>query len=209
MPEFNSIRLRVVDGYSLPEPYRAALRPGALLADEHGRARRLPRFFYEVDSLLTARETQLAPNFGVYEFIHTDLREAEVLRGFPKYLPCAIALTATYLSVLRQRVGTYVHIAANGAYRSPGHRLSGRASVHCWGTAVNIYRIGDDMLDTQECIDQYAAVVHEVLPAVYTRPYGHGIGFSDDHLHFDLGYVSMTPRDAAGETAPETEPTTA
>ena len=31
------------------------------------------------------------------------------------------------------------------------------------------------------------------------RPWGHGPGLSDDHLHLDLGYVTVVPREAAGE----------
>ncbi len=208
MPETGLGRLKIVDGCDLPDAYRQVLRPGEMLFDERGRGRRLPRYFYEVDTLLTARETQLAPNFGIYEFIHTDLRESPVLRGFPKYLPCAIAILATYLSRLRDHVQTYIHIAANGGYRSPGHQLSRNASTHHWGTAVNIYRIGDDYLDTPEQIDNYAEVAREVLAGIWTRPYGHGAGFADDHLHIDLGYVTVFPRDADGETTdlPETSP---
>jgi hypothetical protein len=70
--------------------------------------------------------------------------------------------------------------------------------MHCWGTAANIYRIGDDWLDTQETIETYAALVREVLPAAWVRPYGHAAGFADDHLHLDLGYTVTVPHAAAG-----------
>ncbi len=200
MIENRRFPLRVVDGLRLSEPYRAALRPGELLYDAEGRGRRLPRYFYEIDSWKTARETQLAPDFGLYEFIATDLHEARVLHGFPRYVPCAILQLAALLSIFRQRTGTYVHIAANGGYRSPGHAHARNASPHHWGTAVNIYRIGDEYLDAQEAIERYASLAHEVLPAFWSRPYGHTVGFADDHLHLDLGYVTVVPREAAGET---------
>lgn len=200
MADNRRLPLRVVDGLRLSAAIRAALRPGELLYDAEGRGRRLPRFFYEIDSWKTARETQIAPEFGLYEFIATDLHEAPVLHGFPRYIPCAVLLLASQLSVFRQKVGTYVHIAANGGYRSPGHATARDASTHHWGTAVNIYRIGDDYLDSQEAIDRYAGIAHDVLPAVWTRPYGHNVGFADDHLHLDLGYVTVVPREAAGET---------
>jgi hypothetical protein len=52
-----------------------------------------------------------------------DVREVEAMRTFPRYVPCAVALLATALEVFRAEVGTFVHIAANGGYRSPGHAL--------------------------------------------------------------------------------------
>jgi hypothetical protein len=191
--------LRIVDGHRLPEAVRRALKPGALIVDEEGRARRLPRFFYQVDSWLTARELELAPNFRLHELIQTDLREAPVLHGFPRYVPCAIVLLAAALSLFRDRVGTLVHVAANGGYRSPGHQRSRAASTHCWGTAANVYAIGDELLDAPEAIERYASVARQALPHAYARPYGHGVGFADDHLHLDLGYVTVVPRNAAGE----------
>ena len=191
--------LRIVDGRRLPAEYRQALKPGALIVDEEGRARRLPRFFYEVDSWLTATELELAPNFCLHEFIQTDVREAAVLRGFPRYVPCALVLLAGALSIFRDRVGALVYVAANGGYRSPGHQRSRAASAHCWGTAANVYRVGDELLDRPETIEKYRQVAQHSLPHVYVRPYGHGPGFADDHLHIDLGYVTVVPRDATGE----------
>jgi hypothetical protein len=191
--------LRIVDGRRLPEATRQALKPGALIVDEEGRARRLPRFFYEVDSWLTARELELAPNFCLHELMQTDVREAAVLQGFPRYVPCAVVLLAAQLSLFRGRVGTLVYIAANGGYRSPSHQRSRAASTHCWGTAANVYRVGDDLLDTPEAIERYTALAREALPHAWMRPWGHGPGFADDHLHIDLGYVTVVPREAAGE----------
>ncbi len=199
MPQIQSFPLKIVDALQLEAPYRAALRPGEVLHDEQGRARRLPRFFYEVGSWKAAKETELAPSFGLYEFIHTDVREADVLRGFPRYVPCALTLLASALVAFRQKVGTYVFVAANGGYRSPGHALSHHASPHHWGTAVNIYRVGDDFLDNQETIERYAALAREVMPWVWVRPYGHAPGFANDHLHLDLGYATLVPHEAPGE----------
>jgi hypothetical protein len=191
--------LRVVDGRSLPEDYRQALKPGALLVDEDGRGRRLPRFFYQVDSWLTAQELLLAPNFELHELIQTDVREAEVLRGFPRFVPCALVLLAGALAIFRDKVGAKVYIAANGGYRSPGHQRSRAASTHCWGTAANVYRVGDELLDRPETIEKYRQVARQSLPHVNARAYGHGPGFTDDHLHLDLGYVTVVPPEAAGE----------
>ena len=192
------LRLKVVDGLQLPPEVREALQPDVLLHDAEGHPRRLPRYFYEIDSWKTARETVLAPSFGLYEFVNTDLHEAPVLQGFPRYVPCVLPLLAALLAVLRQHVGTFVHIAANGGYRSPHHAGCRGASTHQWGTAANIYRIGDDYLDTRETIERYAETVREVLPAAWVRPYGHGSGFADDHLHLDLGYATLVPRRAPG-----------
>lgn len=192
--------LRLVDGRRLERRYRDALLPGGILADKTGQARVLPRYFYEVVSWDQARETQLSQHFTVSEFIHTDVREAPPLRVFPRYIPCATVLLAVALEQFRAAVDTYVYIGANGGYCSPRHAGTGGASPHCWGTAANIYRIGDTYLDTPEAIARYAAIAHEVLPTVWTRPLGPGPDLTDDHLHLDLGYVVSVPREAPGET---------
>jgi hypothetical protein len=190
--------LRVVDARRLERPVRDALRPGGLLCDRQGRARQLPRYFYEIPSWEAARETRVAPHFHLWEFIHTDVREAPPLRTFPRYVPCAVTLLAACLEQFRGAVGTYVHIAANGGYRSPRHRLTCHASPHAWGTAVNIYRIGDTFLDTQDAIERYAETARAAVPGLWARPYGHGAELADDHLHLDLGYVVAEPRDVPG-----------
>ena len=194
-----ALPLRVVDGYALDPELRRALRPGELVADREGRLRRLPRFFYEVDSWQTARETYLSPHFALWEFISVDVREAEAHRGFPRYVPCAVTLLAAHLEVFRERVKTYVRITANGGYRTPAHAHSTHASPHCWGTAANIYRIGDEYLDDQEKIERFGAIATKALPALWARPYGRTVGLADDHLHLDLGYVTLVPRNAPGE----------
>ena len=198
--EYRSLPLRIVDGLELADKYRQVLRPAALVADRQGRLRRLPRFFYEIDSRQTASETDLAAHFALSEFIEVDVREAAALRAFPRYVPCAVTLLAAQLELFRLQVGVPVRIAANGGYRSPGHTLSTHTSTHAWGTAVNIYKIGDELLDEQEKIERYAGIATKLLPGIWSRPYGHNLGYADDHLHLDLGYVTVTPRDAASET---------
>ena len=198
-PVVASFGLRLVDGRRLDQPYRSALLPGELLMDHGGQARLLPRYFYEIDSWAQARDTLLAPHFAVSEFIHTDVREAEPLRVFPRYIPCATALLAIALEQFRSEVGTHVFIGANGGYCSPRHARVGGASPHCWGTAANIYRVGDTYLDNHEAIARYARIVSELLPTAWTRPLGPEHQWTDDHLHMDLGYVVSVPREAAGE----------
>lgn len=192
--------LRVVDGRTLDEEYRRVLRPGELMRDRRGNLRRLPRFFYRIESWDQALETALSPNFEVWEFINVDVREHERVRtDWPRYTPCAVSLLAAHLELFREAVDTYVHVAANGGYRSPAHRLSTHASPHCWGTAVNVYRIGDDWLDGEKTLAKYARVARRVMPAVYVRPFGGRVGEADDHLHLDLGYTLMVPGSAPGE----------
>jgi len=195
MAERRQFPLRVVDGRRLDPAKRAALAPGGYLPDGAGQRRELPRYFYEIPSWQAARELELSPHFALWEFIHTDVREAEALRIFPRYVPCAVTLLAACLERFREAVGSFVHIAANGGYRSPAHALTVRASLHCWGTAVDIYRIGDTYLDTPESIEQFADVARATIPGVYVHPIGHGPGESDDHLHLDIGYVISVPRD--------------
>ena len=193
------LTLPIVDALDLDETRRAILKPDELLLDRSGRARRLPRFFYEVESWQAALETRVTEHFQLWEFMGVDVREAQPLRIFPRYIPCAVTLLAAHLELLRQTLGTFLHVAANGGYRSPAHRLTDHASVHCWGAAANIYRIGDDFLDSEEKIDRYSRSANRVLPGVWVRPYGREKGLADDHLHIDLGYVLVTPREAPSD----------
>ena len=188
--------LRVVDGLRLERSMRDVLLPTRALCDDAGQPPRLPRYFYEIPTWDDALRLQLAPNFGLWEFIQTDVREAAPLHAFPRYVPCAVTMLALCLSQFRQEVGTFVHIAANGGYRSPRHTLTCNASPHCWGTAVNIYRIGDVFLDDRDAIERFGAIARSVLPGAWTRPWGTDRGETDDHLHIDFGYVTSVPREA-------------
>jgi hypothetical protein len=195
MNDESTFPLSVVDGLTLSPQYRKALRPGEMWTDAAGRQRQLPRYFYEVPSWDMAMKVQLRPHFLLWEFIQVDVRETPLLLSFPRYVPCAITLLAVCLERFREAVGSLVHISANGGYRSPSHALSRNASLHCWGVAANIYRIGDTYLDTRSAIERFSLIARETLPAVWTRPYGSPAGFAEDHLHLDLGYVTSIPRD--------------
>lgn len=188
-----SLPLPLVTAHELPDTYRRILQPGAPLRDVYGQPRTLPGSFLRIDSWDQALATQLTPHFMLWELIGVDVREAPTLRGFPRYVPCALLLLAAALELFRLEAGTYVHIAANGGYRSPAHGLTRHASRHCWGTAANIYRVGDVYLDSRDDIDRYAAAARRVLPGVWIRPYGIADGEADDHLHIDLGYTVFDP----------------
>lgn len=190
--------LPIVDARTLAADRRAALRPGEVVEDDAGIARRLPWCFYEVASWQVARETELAPNFGLWEFIEVDLHEPMVLRAYPRYVPCGVLCLASVLSVLRQQLNQPIWISANGGYRSPSHGRSRPGSPHAWGTAVNIYRVGDEWLDTQAAIERVAATAR-AIPVLWARPFGDGVGFSDDHVHLDLGFTTFVPRQAPSE----------
>jgi hypothetical protein len=192
--------LPVIDGLELDDARRGALCPDEYVEDRTGQAHRLPRWFYEVDSWDTATKTRVTEHFTLHELMGVDVREAQTVREFPRYVPTAVTLLAAHLELLRQAVGTYVWIAANGGYRSPSHTLSDHASPHCWGTAANIYRVGDEFLDTKDRIERIAAIATRVTPALWVRPYGPGKGFADDHLHVDIGYTRQTPRGMYEET---------
>lgn len=187
--------LPIVDGLLLPAEHRELLRPGELLHTRTGEAHKLPRFFFVVESGSVAVNTQLTPNFGLWEFMEVDLYEAPRLRAYPRYIPCAVTTLAAALEVLRAAVGGAIRVAANGGYRSPAHGVSRGGSPHCWATAANIYRIGHDFLDSEEKIQRYATIAHRTLAGCWTRPYGQNIGCADDHLHIDLGYITVVPRE--------------
>lgn len=188
--------LRPVDGLHLAEEYSALLRPGEIEADANGTVHHLPRFFYEIGSWEEAREIRLAPHFTLAELMLVDCREARLLlTQFPHYVPCAILLLARFLADFRREVDVPVFIGANGGYRSPAHQIGGARSIHAWGTAANIYRVGDTFLSDAKSIGKYRAIAASLSPAVYVRSFGRDKGQTSDHLHIDLGYAGLTPRE--------------
>jgi hypothetical protein len=191
-------RLRAIDGLNLPEEYRALLRPGEAETDSRGNVHRLPRFFYEIDSWQQAHEIRFAPHFTLAELMLVDCRETDLLLSqFPHYVPCAVILLAMFLEDFRREVGAPVFISANGGYRSPAHQIGGAKSIHAWGTAANIYRVGDTFLDDAKSIERYGAIASSLSQAVVVRPFGFNAGETDDHLHLDLGFVSVAPRECS------------
>jgi hypothetical protein len=190
--------LRPVDGLKLSAEYLALLRPGEAEGDRAGNVHHLPRFFYEIGSWQDAHKIRLASHFTLAELMLVDCREAELLlRQFPHYVPCGIVLLAAFLEDFRREVGAPVFISANGGYRSPAHKIGGPKSIHAWGTAANIYRIGDTFLDDAKSLEKYGAIASSLSRAVLVRPFGSTIGKTDDHLHLDLGFVSLTPRECS------------
>lgn len=188
--------LKVVDAFDLDDELRALLKPGELLRDAQGRRHRLPRYFYEIPSHEVGLATRLTAHFGLNEFILTDLREAARLQNYPRYVPCAVRILAFYLEQFRERAGSSVHIAVNGAWRSPSHKLSENASPHMWGTAADVYRIGSTILKTKEAIDKYNDIAEDLSDEIHILPYGHVTGKdADDHVHIDLGYITLVPRE--------------
>ena len=125
-----TLPLRIVDGLDLSATHRSLLMPDTIVRDYHVRKRRLPRFFYAVDSWTAALETHLTPHFALWEFMTVDLYEPEPLRRFPRYVPCAVSMLAAHLEVFRLQLGAPVYIAANGGYRSPSHGRSNVGSPH-------------------------------------------------------------------------------
>lgn len=192
----NALPLPLIAADRLPDHVRRVLRPGEPLRDNSGVHRALPAYFFFIESWEQALETPVTPHFMLWELIGVDVREAPAVRAFPRYVPCALLLLGAALELFRLEVGTYVHIAANGGYRSAAHALSRGASRHCWGTAANIYRVGDTYLDSPEEIEKYATIARRVVPGVWIRPYGPGHGQVDDHLHIDLGYTTFEPTPA-------------
>ena len=190
--------LRPIDGLNLSAEYRALLRPGEAESDSAGNVHHLPRFFYEIGSWQDAQAIRLTPHFTLAELMLVDCREAELLlRHFPHYVPCAVILLAAFLEDFRREVGAPVFISANGGYRSPAHQIGGAKSIHAWGTAANIYRIGDTFLDDARSIEKYGATASSLSRAVLVRLFGSKEGETDDHLHLDLGFVSLTPRECS------------
>ena len=105
-------------------------------------------------------------------------------------------ILAFYLEQFRVAAGASVHIAVNGGYRSPSHKLAFNASPHLWGTAADIYRIGTTILKTKDAIEKYNEIAEDVTDEVHVLPYGPVTGKNaDDHVHLDLGYITLIPRE--------------
>lgn len=186
--------LKAVDGLQLSAEYRAALRPGEAVTDADGTVHHLPRFFYEVPSWEEAHSLRVASHFALSELITVDSREAELLlRTFPHYVPCAILALARYLEDFRREVDAPVFVSANGGYRSPSHRVNRGPSLHSWGTAADIYRVGDTYLNDEKSIARYAGIAVSLGAEVSVRRYQEG----DDHLQVDLGYLTLVPRECS------------
>ena len=191
-------KLRAIDGLQLAQQYRSLLRPAETETDVPGNIHRLPRFFYKIGSWQQAHETRLASHFTLAELMLVDCREATLLLSqFPHYVPCAIVVLARFLEDFRREVDAPVFISANGGYRSPAHQIGGAKSIHAWGTAANIYRVGDTFLADGRSIEKYRVIAASLSPTVFVRPFGHEPGQTNDHLHIDLGFVSLTPRECS------------
>lgn len=188
--------LKVVDAFDLDDELRSILKPGEMVKDAQGRRHRLPRYFYEIPTHELALQTRLTAHFGLNELMLNDLKESPRLQQFPRYVPCAVRILAFYLEQFRAAAGASVHIAVNGGYRSPSHKLSENATPHMWGTAADIYRIGGTILKTKETIEKYNAIAEDLSDDLTVLPYGPILGRNaDDHVHLDLGYLTHIPRE--------------
>lgn len=186
--------LPVVDGRALPPELRKLLRPGEPGVPGDADSAPLPRYFYQVESWRMACGHKLTAHFTLAELMTVDCRESpSLLHGFPHYVPCAISVLARYLEEFRTRVDAPVFVAVNGGYRSPAHGFSTKPSAHLWATAANIYRVGDTFLDDERSIERYARIAAGIGQEIRVKPFGHGPGETDDHLHLDLGCLSMAP----------------
>jgi hypothetical protein len=189
-----SAGLRAVDGLTLSGEHRAALRPGEAVTDENGNVHHLPRFFFEVSSWAEAHSLRVASHFALSELITVDSREVELLlQTFPHHVPCAILALARYLEDFRRQVDAPVFVSANGGYRSPAHRINRGMTLHSWGTAADIYRVGDTYLNDEKSIGRYGEIAASLGAEVNVRAYKEG----DDHLQVDLGYLTIVPRECS------------
>jgi hypothetical protein len=186
--------MKAIDGLTLSAEHRAALRPGEAVTAEDGALHHLPRFFFEVPSWEEAHSLRIATHFALSELITVDSREADLLlHTFPHYVPCAILALARYLEDFRREVNAPVFVSANGGYRSPAHRVNRGVSLHNWGTAADIYRVGDTYLNDEKSITRHASIAASLGAEVFVRPYKDG----DDHLQVDLGYLTLVPRECS------------
>ena len=190
--------LKVVDAFDLDAELRSLLRPGRDgREDKQGRQHRLPRYFYEVPSHEAATDIRLTPHFGLNEFLLVDLKEAPRLRNYPRYVPCAVRVLAFYLERLREAVGDAaahrgqrrLSLARAQALRRRDARTCGARPSTSTAWAPIVLRDQDADRDVQP------RGRGRCPTTVYVMPYGHEIGKADDHIHLDLGYVTVVPRE--------------
>ena len=192
--------LPIVDGLELDAPVRSLLMPGVPVRDSHARLRRLPRFFYAVESWNVALETQADAAFrdvGVHGRRSVRAGAAAPVsratcrapsRRSPRISRCCASRSARRFTspptadIDRRRT----------ASRSPG-------SPHCWGTAANIYRIGDRVSRRARRDRKVRGARDRSAAGAARAAVRAGPGCVDDHVHLDLGYVTAVPADAAGE----------
>ena len=55
--------------------------------------------------------------------------------------------------------------------------------------------MGSVVLRDQNAIETYNRVAEELSDDWWVMPYGHEIGKADDHMHLDLGFVTLVPRE--------------
>lgn len=195
--------MKIIDGLTLSAARRAWLRPDEVWLDPNGIARRLPRFFYVVETWTKAKQFHLTEHFTLAELISVDCREAPgLLREFPHFIPCAVRILARYLEEFRRRVDAPVFVSVNGGYRSPAHRHHRAATPHAWASAADIYRVGDGWIDSPKALERYAKIAESIGREVRVKPFGHESGATDDHLHLDLAFLKLDPH---GWSEDETE----
>ena len=192
-------RCRSSTGSSCPPVIATLLKPGGAPGRPRRRDASAAALLLRDRLVGRALATPLSAHFALWEFIDVDVREPALLRIFPRYVPvrgqhARRRARAVSLGSRRAR-------AHHGQRRLPlavARAVDRRGSPHCWGTAANIYRIGPDYLDTPQRIERYAAIARRVLPFSRIRPSGDAIAATDDHLHVDIGYVTVVPRRRIG-----------
>jgi hypothetical protein len=106
-----------------------------------------------------------------------------------------VVFLARCLEDFRREADAVVFVSANGGYRSPAHQRNNGHGPHCWATAADIYRVGDTYLDNEKSIARYSEMAKSLGPSVFVKPYSEG----DDHMHIDLGFIIVTPRECSEE----------
>jgi hypothetical protein len=59
------------------------------------------------------------------------------------------------------------------------------------------------VLREQASIETYNRVAEELTDDWWIMPYGHEIGKADDHIHLDLGYLTVVPREISEDAGEE------
>ena len=117
------------------------------------------------------------------------------LRQSPRYIPCAVACWLLPRAAARG-VGAQVHVAVNGGYRSPSHKLAVGASPTCGPRRPTSTRSLDRAPGAGHHRDLHR-VAEEISDDLWIMPTATSWA-ADDHIHLELGYLTWCRADQRG-----------
>jgi hypothetical protein len=139
-----------------------------------------------------------APHFTLAELMLVDCREARVLLKPVSRItcPCAILLLARFLEDFRREVDTPVFISATAGTARRRIKLAARKAFMRGARRQISTGSATLFFPMQSPLESMARSRHHLV-RLFLFDFGHEKGQTSDHLHIDLGFVSLTPRECS------------